>query len=324
MANSPLVSVVVPTLNRARFLRPTLDSILNQDYANIECIVIDGGSTDDTEAVLREYGDRITWLARPDRGAFDAINDGWKMAKGEVLAWLNADDTWVTPGAVSTAVAFMQQHPDVDVVYGDCGGIDVDGALTWYGPAEPWDLRDAILNCHPVLNQPATFMRREIVERVGYLYPAWCHDHDLWLRIGLAGGKFAPIPAHLGNARLWGDNLHMSPSVVIPAKISLTRRILDHPALPLDLRKQRGRIISNAYLRCLDFLPKPAHWHWAVFLLARAFAASPRNTPRIVEQVIVHAAWLVPGLRRKLQKRYGHGVLIERGSPLPAAARGAS
>ena len=80
-ANQPLVSVVVPTLNRARFLPPTLDSILDQDYQHIECIVIDGGSKDDTETVLRSYGDRITWLARPDNGAFDAINDGWKMSK---------------------------------------------------------------------------------------------------------------------------------------------------------------------------------------------------------------------------------------------------
>jgi glycosyltransferase involved in cell wall biosynthesis len=324
MTDTPLVSVVVPTLNRARFLPPTLDSILNQDYANIEVIVIDAGSTDETEAVLRSYGDRIRWLARPDRGAFDAINDGWKMAKGDVWAWLNADDTWVTPNAVSTAVSYLQQHPEADVVYGDCGGIDIDGRLTWYGAAEPWDLRKAILECHPVLNQPATFMRREIIERIGYLFPAWCHDHELWLRIALAGGRFATIPAHLGNARLWGNNLHMSPGLVVPAKIALTRRILDNPALPEDLKRQRGRILSNAYLRCLDFLPKPRHWGWAAYVLMRAFLASPLNTPRIVEQVAVHVAWLVPGLRRRLQTKYGHGVQIERGSSLPAAVRGAS
>jgi glycosyltransferase involved in cell wall biosynthesis len=324
MADTPLVSVVVPTLNRARLLRPTLDSILGQDYANIECIVIDAGSTDDTEAVLRSYGDRITWLARPDHGAFDAINDGWKMAKGDILAWLNADDTWVTPSAVSTAVKYMQAHPEADVLYGDCGGIDIDGNLTWYGPAEPWDVREAIVNCHPVINQPAAFARREIIERVGYLYPAWCHDHDLWLRIGLAGGKFAALSAHLGNARLWGENLHMSPSVVVPAKISLTRRILDNPALPDDLKRQKGRIMSNAYLRCLDFLPRPSMWGWAAYVLLRSVVASPLNLPHIAEQVAVHAAWLVPGLRRRLQKRYGHGVIIEQGSPLHTAARGSS
>jgi len=323
-AGQPLVSVVVPTLDRAHLLARTLESIFGQDYPNIEVIVIDAGGKDDTKALLQSYGDRLTWRSRPDRGAFDAINDGWRQARGDILAWLNDDDTWVTPHAVSTVVQFMTQHPEVDVAYGDCGGIDVEGRLTWYGAAEPWDLRKAIFECHPILNQPSSFMRREIIERVGYLYPAWCHDHDLWLRIALAGGKFGAIPAHLGNARLWGDNLHMYPGVVVPAKIALTRRILENPNLPDDLKRQRGRILSNAYLRCLDFLPKPRHWGWAAYVVLRSFLAAPLNTPRIVEQIVVHAASLVPRLRRRLQKKYGHGVQIERGSPLPAAARGFS
>lgn len=323
-AGLPLVSVVVPTLNRPHLLALTLASILEQDYPNLEVIVIDAGSGQETLTLLESYGDRIAWRSRPDRGAFDAINEGWRDAKGEILAWLNDDDTWVTPNAVSTVVQHMTKHPDIDVAYGDCGGIDIDGRLIWYGAAEPWDVRKAIFECHPVLNQPAAFMRREIIERVGYLYPAWCHDHDLWLRIALVGGKFGTVPAHLGNARLWGDNLHMDPSVVIPAKIAMTRRILDNPALPNDLKRQRGRILSNAYLRCLDFLPRPRNWGWAAYVLLRSFLAAPLNTPRIVEQIVVHAAWLVPGLRRRLQKKYGHGVQIERGSPLPAKARGLS
>jgi hypothetical protein len=114
----------------------------------------------------------------------------------------------------------------------------------------------------------------------------------------------------------------MDPGVVVPAKISLTRRLFDNPKLPDDLRRQKGRILSNAYLRCLDFLPKPRQWGWAAYVLVRSFLASPLNTPRIAEQIVVHAAWLVPGLRRRLQKKYGHGVQIERGSPLPAKARG--
>jgi glycosyltransferase involved in cell wall biosynthesis len=324
MADAPLVSVVVPTLNRARFLPATLDSILQQDYPNIACIVVDGGSTDGTAEVMARYAGRVAYVSRPDRGAFDAINDGWRDSKGEILAWLNADDTWQTPHAVSAAVRYMQAHPGVDVVYGDCGGIDIDGNMVWYGAAEPWDLRHAILDCHPILNQPAAFLRREMVERVGFLYPAWCHDHDLWVRIGLAGGKFAALPQHLGNARLWGSNLHLKPSLVIPAKIQLTRRILAHPALPGDLKRKKGRILSNAYLRCLDFLPRPADWGWGLYVLARAFIAAPANTPRIIEQVAVHVAWLIPSLRNRLRKRYGHGVEVEPGSPPPAVARGAT
>jgi glycosyltransferase involved in cell wall biosynthesis len=323
MTDAPLVSVVVPTLNRARFLPATLESILQQDYPRIACIVVDGGSTDSTEAVMARYKGRVEYISRPDRGAFDAINDGWRRSEGDILAWLNADDTWEAPHAVRTAVQYMQAHPDVDVLYGDCGGIDVDGNMVWYGAAEPWDLRRAILECHPVLNQPATFIRRGILEKVGYLYPAWCHDHELWLRIGLAGGKFAALHRHLGNARLWGGNLHMRPSLVIPAKIALTQRALADPGLPDDLKRKKGLILSNAYLRCLDFLPRPADWGWGAYVLARAFIASPANTPRIIEQVAVHLAWLVPSLRDRLRKRYGHGVEVKPGSPPPAAARGA-
>jgi len=120
-----------------------------------------------------------------------------------------------------------------------------------------------------------------------------------------------------------GEPAH-EPISGVPAKISLTKRILASPALPDDLRRQKGRIMSNAYLRCLDFLPRPSTWGWAVYVLLRAVIASPLNLPHIVEQVGVHAAWLVPGLRRRLRKRYGHGVTVDQGSPFHTAVRGSS
>ena len=89
---SPLVSVVIPCLNRADFLIPTLESVLQQDYPNIECIVMDGGSTDGTTDILCRYDGRIEWKSQPDRGPSDAINKGWWLLGGEILAWLNADD----------------------------------------------------------------------------------------------------------------------------------------------------------------------------------------------------------------------------------------
>ena len=314
----PLVSVVVPSFNRAQYLRQTLDSILGQDYPNIECIVVDAGSTDESLDVVRSYGERITLVTRPDRGAFDAINDGWQMSRGEVLAWLNNDDTWVTPDAVSTVVTYMREHPEADVVYGDCGGIDADGRLIWYGPAAQWDLRRAVMTCDAIINQPASFIRRSTAEKAGWLFPAWCHDHELWIRVSLAGGRFAALPQHLANARIWANNLHMQPSLVVPAKIALTRRALDDLRLPADLRRRRGQVLSNAYLRCLDFMPKPSHWRYALYALVRAFLASPANTPNIVTQTVVHLAWLAPPLRERLRKRYGHGVVIKRGEAAPA------
>src|SRR5689334_5347243 len=119
-----LVSVVIPTFNTQRFLRDTIDSVLEQDYPNIECIVVDGGSTDGTLEILESYGDAITWISEPDEGHADAINKGWRMCHGEILTWLNADDLWAVPDAALAAAGYLQEHPDVDIVYGDCGLLD--------------------------------------------------------------------------------------------------------------------------------------------------------------------------------------------------------
>src|SRR4051812_45516358 len=278
-SDSPVVSVVVPCFNPGRLLRPTLESIFGQDYPNIECIVVDAGSTDGTQQILESYGDRLRWISRKDRGPYDAINDGWAMSRGEVIAWLNADDTWTTPSAVTFAVNYLNGHPDVDVVYGDCGGIDLNDRLVWYGPAPEWNFETALVTCDPLINQAASFMRRDAVEKAGWLYPEWCHDHDLWLRMALSGAKLAAVRTYLGNARISSENAHMNPSLTVPNKVGLTKRILDDPRLSPELRGRRRRIISNAYVRCLDFLPKPAHWPIGIRLVLQALASSPTNAP---------------------------------------------
>jgi len=188
-AAGTLVSVVITTFNGARFLRDAIESVLSQEYANIECIVVDAASTDGTQAILATYGDRITWISRPDREAFDAINEGWRMSKGEVLAWVNSDDVW-EEGAAGFAAQYFEDHPEVDVLYGMCGGIDEEGKLTAEFPARRWDLYFAVKYCDPIIYQAASFIRRSTIEEVGYLYTDWSLDHDLWLRIALQDGVF--------------------------------------------------------------------------------------------------------------------------------------
>jgi glycosyltransferase involved in cell wall biosynthesis len=272
---APLVSVVVPSLNRRQFLESTLDSILNQDYPYIECIVVDGGSKDGSLEILSKYENRIRVISRPDSGPFDAINDGWRMSSGQVLAWLNVDDEWVTPDAVSTVIRFMNLHPEADVAYGELAGVDLEGQLVWYGRPLEWDLEHAIINCDHVIFQPAAFIRRSILDRVGYLYPAWAHDHDLWLRISLGGGKLLPVRCHLGNGRIWEENQHRSPAF-LEAMLQVNKRALLHPNLPEHLRKKSNRIISNSYLRCCLYLPKGALRSRLVFGF-KAFMTNPGN-----------------------------------------------
>src|SRR5262245_52563381 len=95
----PLVTVVTPSFNQGRFIRETIESVLAQGYPALEYLVMDGGSTDDTVDVLKNYGDRLTWVSEPDGGQASAINKGWRRARGAILAYLNSDDTYL-PGAV--------------------------------------------------------------------------------------------------------------------------------------------------------------------------------------------------------------------------------
>jgi len=249
----PLVSVVVPCLNRADFLVPTIESILRQDYPRIECIVVDGGSTDETLGILRSYGGRIKWLSEPDAGPPDAINKGWRMCSGEILAWLNADDVWA-PGAVSKAVAYFQKHAEVDVVYGDCGIIDQEEKIISTAYVRDWDLQHAVEYCDHTIHQAASFLRRSILERVGWLWPKLGHDHELWLRISLAQGRLQRIPILLAYARHHDGNLGYRSDIVIPLKLGITRNFFTNPNLPHQFEGLRNRAISNAYLRCIDYV----------------------------------------------------------------------
>jgi glycosyltransferase involved in cell wall biosynthesis len=266
---------VIPCLNRADLLIPTLESVLEQDYSRLECIVIDGGSTDGTLGILRRYAGKLRWVSEPDHGPPDAINKGWKMCRGEILAWLNADDVW-TPGAVSEAVAYLEQCPDVDVVYGDCGIIDREGKRIATAYLRDWDLQYAVEHCDHIIYQAASFMRQSILERVGWLWPQLCHDHELWLRISLMGGKIQHVPAVLACARHHPENLGYQPEIVIPLKRAITKRFFENNLLPEGLRSLRKRALSNACLRGIDY----------VFLSAATCSESALRSLSLVQEAI--------------------------------------
>lgn len=300
MRSIPLVSVVVPCLNRSQFLLPTIESVLQQDYPHIECVVVDGGSTDGTLEILRRYEGRIKWISEPDRGPPDAINKGWLMCSGDIVAWLNADDIWA-PGAVSAAVAHLEEHSEVDVVYGDCGIIDQYGMHVGTVRIRDWDLEYAVKYCDHIIFQAASFIRRSILERVGWLYPKLCHDHELWLRISLAGGKLQHIPVLLACARDHAENLGYRSDIVVPLKLSITKDLFANPLVPPQLLRLRSRAISNAYLRGIDYVFLGG-FQWKrdlpkfFYLLGHAVWADPSNWPRSLKYLFTLK--LVPKILR--------------------------
>jgi glycosyltransferase involved in cell wall biosynthesis len=177
----PLVTIVSPSYNQARFLEATLRSVLEQDYPSIEYLVVDGASTDGSVEIIRRYANRLTWwISEKDSGQPEAINKGLLRARGEFVGWLNSDDIYL-PGAVSAAVKVFQSHPEAGLVYGDALAIDTDGKPFNLMRARQYTLAE--LMAFNIICQPAAFMRRSVLEEVGYLNPAYhlLMDNLLWM-----------------------------------------------------------------------------------------------------------------------------------------------
>ena len=179
----PLVSIITPSYNQARFLEDTIQSVLRQEYPKLEYIIIDGGSSDGSQEIIRTYDDRLAWwVSEPDRGQADAINKGFRRAKGEIVAWLNSDDLYL-PGAVSSAVEILGRQPQAGMVYGDAVSANAEGKLLNELRFEDWEVADLLQ--FKIICQPAVFMRRSALEQVGYLDPSYHFflDHQLWIRL---------------------------------------------------------------------------------------------------------------------------------------------
>ncbi len=201
----PTISIVTPSFNQGEFIEETIRSVLSQDYPCIEYIVIDGGSTDNTLEILGKYKDRLTWISEPDKGQADAINKGFRKAKGEILCWLNSDDLYEA-GAVRRAVEYLFDNPDTMMVYGAGNEIDGNGNfLRRFPTLKEFDLSKLIHVCDYIL-QPATFFRKTVFDEIDMLDTElrWCMDWDLWIRIG---GHFrvSYIDYVVANSRVYAD-----------------------------------------------------------------------------------------------------------------------
>ena len=197
----PLVSIVTPSFQQGTFIERTIESVLGQDYPHIEYLVVDGGSTDRTLKVLETYAHRIRWISRRDRGQSDAINQGLRAARGEILAYLNSDDTY-RPGAVRKAVSYLVAHPTCDLVYGQGRYIDRDDNIIGSLPSQPFDEEGFASNCF--ICQPATFWRRRLHDRVGYFDEEehLVMDYEFFLRAARTA-RIAMIDDTLAEARVW-------------------------------------------------------------------------------------------------------------------------
>ena len=198
LSPQPLVSIITPSFNQAQYLEQTIQSVLEQDYPNLELIVIDGGSTDGSKAIIEKYAPRLSyWQSQKDAGQTDAINQGFARAKGEVLAWLNSDDYLYT-GAVTKAVEELRRYPQAALVYGNCDLVNGQGKFIKRFPAAQTDLVK-LRQGYVHIPQQAAFFLAEAWKRVGPLDPSFffAMDYDLWTRLAKLG------PVQYINAEPW-------------------------------------------------------------------------------------------------------------------------
>lgn len=198
----PLVSIVTPSFNQAHFLEATIQSVLSQNYPRLEYIIVDGGSTDGSPDIIRKYAGKLAWwTSEKDKGQTDALNKGFAHAQGNILAWLNSDDTY-QPGAVASAVDFLLDNPLIGLVYGDANYINEAGQVIGRFPAAQTDL-PRLHQGYVHIPQQAAFFRGDLWRTVGPLDPSYyfAMDYDLWVRIA-ARSQVKYVPQTWANFRL--------------------------------------------------------------------------------------------------------------------------
>jgi len=199
----PKISIVTPSYNQAQFLERTILSVLNQNYPNLEYIIIDGGSTDGSVEIIKKYEKYLSyWVSEPDKGQSDALNKGFKIATGEILAWLNADDTYL-PKVLHLVVSFLKKYSNIDMLYGRCYIVDSNDRILREAKTMPFSPIDYVYGLLSIPQQ-AAFWRRDIFLKAGPLNTKnyTCMDYELFVNFIRSGANIIYVDKLLANFRL--------------------------------------------------------------------------------------------------------------------------
>ena len=239
MTENPLVSIIIPSYNQGKFIEKAILSVLNQTYSNIELIIVDGASTDNTVSILKKYNDYINWISESDRGEAHAINKGMRMANGEIFNFPCSDEA-LLPKAIEIAVRVLIENPDAGIVFGDQNIVDESYRFLSCKKLNTVSL-NTLLNISPdIVSQPTAFIRRFVFDTVGPWDDnlEYANDLDLWIRI-LSEFEGIHIPQALGNSVRHKDEKGMK---------GIHKALLESFKVR---RKYGGKILSKANFRMI-------------------------------------------------------------------------
>lgn len=267
----PLVTIITPAYNRADYLRETIESILQQDYPNVEYIVLDDGSKDNTVELLEEYTGRLIWESHKNMGEIRTVNKAYGMAKGEYIAVINSDDP-LLPGAISAVVDTFLNNPDVLVVYPDWQYIDKDGKAVMDVQTPDYDYLE-MLTTHKCMPGPGTFVSRKALDLTGLRDPQvkYISDFDLWLRMGL-NGPFKRLPQVLATYRVHPTSLSSTEQGqrMSSEDIEMLVRLFSRKDLPKEVRARKSEAYSWGHYHACQVAGSAkytAAWHALMALL---------------------------------------------------------
>jgi len=204
----PKISIVTTSYNQREFIERTILSVLNQNYPNLEYIIIDGWSNDGSVEIIKKYEKFLSyWVSEPDNGQSSALKKGFDNCTGEIMAFLNSDDTYC-PGVLNKIADLFKRNPEVDVIYGAINLIDRDDNILARRDMSGSCFDFSILLFESSLPQQAVFWRRDIYLKSGGIDSSFlfCMDKDLWVRFRLLGVKFLRVNEVLANFRFHGSN----------------------------------------------------------------------------------------------------------------------
>lgn len=254
----PRVSILVPSFNQGKFIRATIDSILQQDYRLLHIYVVDGGSTDKTLDVLSSFGDipQLSWISEHDNGVVDAVNKGFERLDGDILGIQSSDDVYL-PGAISRVVREFQEHADVGLLYGDTIKVDTEGRELLKYRIGPWSLRNLLL-LKTWIPQPSAFFRREMLDTCGGWDESipYSPDTDLWIRMAFRT-QVKKIDEYLSQRRMHDAQRDTNGAKIID---SYCRMIDQSPDIAASSPELQRAAQAGKYLMKIRYNPSGSDW----------------------------------------------------------------